>query len=283
MLDAVDSAATDINRAVAALPSAIADIQAGINQAGGLLAQGNVPRANELGAARDAAVAAVSNAQNAGAADPLGAFTHLTKADAELDRLLATITEEREATERLSRTFDQALLTAQSRVRSVSDYIDTRRGSIGPEARTRLSEAVRQLEAAQVKRATNLSEAIAHANGASMLADQAQTMANADVSNAQRSFTGGGGYGRWRRQHGRGARRHHHRQHPVRRAARRHRWQRRRRRLEFDDLRRLGRRRLQRRWRAVLARPFPRAVRKRLISESTENGVSTDPCDARRN
>ena len=197
MLDAVDSAATDINRAVAALPSAIADIQAGINQAGGLLGQGNVPRAAELGAARDAAVSAVSNAQNAGTADPLGAFTHLTKADAELDRLLATITEEREATERLSRTYDQALITAQSRVRSVSDYIDTRRGSIGPEARTRLSEAVRQLEAAQVKRATNLSEAIAHANGASMLADQAQTMANADVSNAQRSYTGGygGGYG----------------------------------------------------------------------------------------
>jgi TPM domain len=192
MLDAVDSAATDINRAVAALPSAIADIQAGINQADGLLAQGKLPRATELGAARDAAVASVTNAQSKGTADPLGAFTHLTKADAELDRLLATITEERAATERLSRTFDQALLTAQSRVRSVSDYVDTRRGSIGPEARTRLSEAVRQLEAAQVKRTTNLSEAIAHANGASMLADQALTLANNDVHNAQRSYTGGG-------------------------------------------------------------------------------------------
>jgi hypothetical protein len=192
LLDAVDSAATDINRAVAGLPAAIADIQAGINQAAGQLAQGNVPHATELGTARDAAVKAVSNAQSTGSADPLGAFTQLTQADAELDRLLATISEEREATERLNRAFDQALFTAQSRVRSVSDYIDTRRGTIGPEARTRLSEAVRQLEAAQAKRTTNLSEAIAHANGASMLAAQAQTMANADVSNAQRSFTGGG-------------------------------------------------------------------------------------------
>jgi hypothetical protein len=192
LLDAVDSAATDINRAVAGLPAAIADIQAGIEQAAGQLAQGNVPHATELGAARDAAVTAVSTAQSAGSADPLGAFTQLTQADAELDRLLATISQEREATERLSRAFDQALFTAQSRVRSVSDYIDTRRGTIGPEARTRLSEAVRQLEAAQAKRTTNLSEAIAHANGASMLAAQAQTMANADVSNAQRSFTGGG-------------------------------------------------------------------------------------------
>jgi predicted nucleic acid-binding Zn-ribbon protein len=192
MLDAVDSAATDINRAVAGLPAAIADIQAGINQAAGQLAQGNVPHATELGAARDAAVKSVTTAQSTGSADPLGAFTQLTQADAELDRLLATISQEREATERLTRAFDQALFTAQSRVRSVSDYIDTRRGTIGPEARTRLSEAVRQLEAAQAKRTTNLSEAIAHANGASMLAAQAQTMANADVSNAQRSFTGGG-------------------------------------------------------------------------------------------
>jgi chromosome segregation ATPase len=192
LLDAVDSASTDINRAVAGLPAAIADIQAGINQAAGQLAQGNVPHATELGAARDAAVTAVSNAQSSGSADPLGAFTQLAQADAELDRLLASISEEREATERLTRAFDQALFTAQSRVRSVSDYIDTRRGTIGPEARTRLAEAVRQLEAAQAKRATNLSEAIAHANGASMLASQAQTMANADVANAQRSFTGGG-------------------------------------------------------------------------------------------
>ena len=149
LLDAVDSASTDINRAVAALPAAIADIQNGITAAAGQLARGNVPRAAELSAARDAAVAAVAHAQSAGAADPLGTFTQLTQADAELDRLLAAISEEVEAAERLNRAFDQALFSAQSQVRSVSDFIDTRRGSVGPEARTRLAEAVRQLEAAQ--------------------------------------------------------------------------------------------------------------------------------------
>ncbi len=46
--------------------------------------------------------------------------------------------EEQATAERLNRSFEQALFTAQSRVRAVSDYIDTRRGSIGPEARTRL-------------------------------------------------------------------------------------------------------------------------------------------------
>ena len=190
LLDAIDSAGTDINRAVATLPAAIADIQKGINQAGTLLAQGNTPHVAELGAARDTAVKAVADAQSIGTADPLGAFTKLTQADAELDRLLASIAEEREATERLSRAFDQALFTAQSQVRGVSDYIDTRRGSIGPEARTRLAEAVRQLQAAQDTRAVNMNEAVAHANGASMLAAQAQDLANADVRAAQRSYTG---------------------------------------------------------------------------------------------
>ena len=41
LLDAVDSAGVDINRAVAALPDAIADIQNGVNQANGVLQQGN--------------------------------------------------------------------------------------------------------------------------------------------------------------------------------------------------------------------------------------------------
>ena len=146
-------------------------------------------------AARDAAVAAVTHAQSAGAADPLGAFTTLTKADAELDRLLAAISDELETAERLDRAYDQALFSAQSQVRSVSDFVDTRRGSVGPEARTRLAEATRQLEAAKAVKVTDTSEAIRHANGAALLATQAQTMANADVANAQRQFTGRGGPG----------------------------------------------------------------------------------------
>ena len=153
---------------------------------------------SELSAARDQAAAAVADAEKNGSTDPLGAFTRLTKADADLDRLLASVAEERQAIERLSRAFDQALFSAQSRVRGVSDFIDTRRGSIGPEARTRLAEAVRQLQAAQDKRATNLSEAIAHANGADMLAGQAQSLASDDVRAAQRTYTsgwGGGGSG----------------------------------------------------------------------------------------
>lgn len=198
LLDAVDSAANDIRHAVATLPSLIADVQAGIEHANTQLQNAEAakaPHVRDLSTARDAAAKALDAARSTGSTDPLGAFTRLTKADAELDRLLATVAEEQATAERLNRTLKQALFTAQSRVRAVSDYIDTRRGSVGPEARTRLAEASRQLQAALEERSTNVSDAIAHANSAATLAAQAQSLANDDVQSAQRAYTAryGGG------------------------------------------------------------------------------------------
>lgn len=195
LLEAVDSASSDIHHAVATLPALIADIRAGIEQANTLLSKGQGEHSRELATARDAAAKAVDAAQGRGSADPLGAFTRLTKADADLDRLLAVLAEEQATAERLNRTLDQALFTAQSRIRAVSDYIDTRRGSIGPEARTRLAEAGRQLQTAHDTRSTDVGEAISHANGAAMLAAQAQSLAQADVESMQRAYSGryGGG------------------------------------------------------------------------------------------
>lgn len=188
LLDAVDSAAADINRAIAGLAAATADIQTGIDSAAIQLQQPKTPQAAELTTARDAAVKAVEDAKANGTTDPLGTFTRLTKADADLDRILVSVDEQRQAADKQAKLLDQALFTAQSRVQSVSDFIDTRRGSIGPEARTRLSEATRQLEAAQAKRDVDPAEAIARANGAATLAAQAQQLANDDVMSAQQAY-----------------------------------------------------------------------------------------------
>jgi TPM domain len=193
LLDAVDSAASDIHHAVATLPSLIADIQTGIEHADTRLQnaqQTEAPHLRDLADARDAATRALGAARTGGSADPLGAFTQLTKADADLNQLLATVAEEQAAADRLNRTFEQALFTAQSRVHAVSEYIDTRRGSIGPEARTRLAEASRQLEVALDKRSTDVTEAITRANTAATLAAQAQSLANDDVRSAQLAYTG---------------------------------------------------------------------------------------------
>ncbi|MGA8253422.1 MAG: TPM domain-containing protein, partial [Mycobacterium sp.] len=201
LLDAVDTAAGDIRHAIATLPSTMADIQANINRANEQLKRtpkSRSPRVRELTAARDAAVTALDwsrSARGSGSADPWGAFAKLTKADADLTRRLAALVEEQATAERLNRAYEQALFTAESRVRAISEYIDTRRGSIGPEARTRLAEAKRQLQAAHDKRTTNLLEATAYANGASAWAANAQSLANADVQSAQRAYSRRGGSG----------------------------------------------------------------------------------------
>ncbi|MCV7027629.1 TPM domain-containing protein [Mycobacterium sherrisii] len=191
LLDSVDNAANDIRHAVAALPSLIADVNSAIAHAAEQLQtlDAHAAHRDQLVAARDAAGTAATDAATEGSSDPLGTFARLAKAAADLDRLLATLAQERADADRLRRSLDQALFTAESRVRSVSDYVDTRRGSVGPEARTRLAEAQRHLEAARATQSTDPAEAIAHATAASTLAADAQSRANADVVAAEQAYT----------------------------------------------------------------------------------------------
>lgn len=84
------------------------------------------------------------------------------------------------------RSLGQALSTADSRLRQISDYAARHHESVGAEAKTRLEEAKRHFAAARGKQGSNEAEAIAHANRASTLAAQAQTLANADVIAAHR-------------------------------------------------------------------------------------------------
>ena len=199
MLDAVDSAATDINRAVAATACGDRRHPDRHRQGGQPTRAGQRARTPPSWVPRATPRSRPSRRANAnGTADPLGAFTQLTKADAELDRLLATVSEERAAAERMSRAFDQALFTAQSRVRGgvgLHRHPTRQHRARGPDPAGRSGPPARRGAGHDARR--NLVEAIAHANGAAMLAAQAQSLANADVNAAQRSYTGryGGGGG----------------------------------------------------------------------------------------
>ncbi|WP_297700886.1 YgcG family protein [Mycobacterium sp.] len=86
----------------------------------------------------------------------------------------------------------QALSTADARLRQISDYVGRHRDSVGAEAQTRIDEAKRHLAAARGKQATNDTDAVAHANRASTLAAQAQTLANDNVLAAHRTRRGRG-------------------------------------------------------------------------------------------
>jgi hypothetical protein len=81
----------------------------------------------------------------------------------------------------------QALSTADTRVRQISDYAARHGANIGSEAQARLDDAKRHLAAAHDNQASNEADAIAYANRASTLAAQAQSLANDDVLAAHRT------------------------------------------------------------------------------------------------
>lgn len=201
LLDAVDNAANNIRRATDALPASIADTKSGIAQAEELQKQGPVPGGQslaELTKAHDAAAAAVAEAERVGATDPLTAFTHLAKADAELDKLLATVREEKEAAERRIRALDQAIATARQKLSSANQYIGLHRGAVGSTARGYIAEAERSIASAEASRAPDPSNAILWANRAVDLATRAEGSAIQEVRSARAYYSDGygnsGGY-----------------------------------------------------------------------------------------
>jgi uncharacterized membrane protein YgcG len=76
---------------------------------------------------------------------------------------------------------DQALSTADTRLSQISDYVAKYHASIGSKAQDRFQQAKQHVAAAHGNQASNANQAIAYANRASVLAAEAQTLANADV------------------------------------------------------------------------------------------------------
>ncbi|MGF7124395.1 TPM domain-containing protein [Rhodococcus sp. BE178] len=181
LLDAVARADTDIRHAIATLPAAMADVQEGITAAAALTAQGGQKLADATAAAEEA----LRNAQAAKDTDPLGSFTKVVDADAKLDAVLAEAQEARQQADRARQRLDQDLTAAEAQVSAASDFISTRRGAVGAEARTRLSEAQRHLQAAQQLTGSDPSKALQHAQSATELASRALWAAQADVNRYQ--------------------------------------------------------------------------------------------------
>jgi hypothetical protein len=91
---------------------------------------------------------------------------------------------------RAAAALDQAVLTARSTIAAAGDFIATRRGAVGPEARTRLAEAERHLDVAVDQGRDDPVGALREAHQAVTLAQQALDRAQDDVTRWS-----GGGYG----------------------------------------------------------------------------------------
>ncbi|MFB8277210.1 TPM domain-containing protein [Nocardia colli] len=177
LLDGIDNASTNIQQARDGLPAVLDELRRDIASATELSGYGG----QELAAATATAQTILDKATAAATADPLDAFHDAVAADGDLDRAIAAATDRKLAAEDLRRRLDQALTDARARVSAASDYITTRRGGIDAEARTRLSEAQRNLDAAQQQSTADPAQALTSAQSAADLAGRALQAAQASV------------------------------------------------------------------------------------------------------
>ncbi|MGW4716800.1 TPM domain-containing protein [Nocardia sp. NPDC004260] len=177
LLDAVDNASSAIQQARDGLPGVLDELRRDLASAAEFADYGGP----ELADARTAAQSALEQATATGDIDPLSAFHDAVTADADLDRAVAGATDRKLAAEDLRRRLDRALTDARARIGAAADYIGTRRGGIDAEARTRLSEAQRNLDEAQRSSANDPADALLRAQAAADLAGRALRAAQASV------------------------------------------------------------------------------------------------------
>ncbi|MER5962870.1 TPM domain-containing protein [Streptomyces sp. NPDC002057] len=186
LIEAVDRRAQELAEAVGRLPGALAETDADLADAQGLLKgtaegvstadlQGRIARAASV-------VAEVRRLVDSGRYDPLDALRRIEEADAALDEALEGARERESGSRRARALLGQVMLTARSAIGAASDYITTHRGAVGSEARTRLAEAQRRWEKARaLADADDPQTALAEAQQADALARRAQDLAEQDV------------------------------------------------------------------------------------------------------
>ncbi|MFQ1003301.1 TPM domain-containing protein [Modestobacter sp. SSW1-42] len=192
LLDAIGRLAADLDAAPGRLATVRAETQQDLAEARSLLAGQGVDSGELPGlvARAEAALAAADAAPAGQRYDPLATLRQLEEADIALDRALGTARDAATRARRAAAALDQTLLTARSAIDAAGDFISTRRGAVGPEARTRLAEAQRRLDAAVTAGPADPEAALAEAQQAATLAQHALDLARSDVDQWS-----GGGYG----------------------------------------------------------------------------------------
>jgi uncharacterized membrane protein YgcG len=125
--------------------------------------------------------------------DPLAVLAGLDAANVRIDAALAAVRDAAEKDRRAQAALDQALLTARSQISAARDFIQTRRGAVGPQPRTRLSEAERHLATSVSLATSDRDRALGEAHLAVQLAGTAASEAQAEVSSYQQGVPFGGG------------------------------------------------------------------------------------------
>lgn len=175
----IDRLAADLTAVDARLDELLAETRRDIDEA----VQAPAPLQPQLTDAVERARAVVSAAESDRAAkrpDPLGMLRQLDAADQRLEALLVDVREASARADRARRQLDGAMGAARAEISGVEDYIRTRRGAVGPDARTRLAEAQQRLRDAVAARDADPEQALQAARDADALAEEAGRLAQDD-------------------------------------------------------------------------------------------------------
>ncbi|WP_373855267.1 TPM domain-containing protein [Gordonia desulfuricans] len=183
LLDAIDNAEGNIAAAHTQMPALITEVEGELAEAAQLTTDGGPA----LATAVQTASAALAAAKSGFATDPLGVFTALVDADAELDDALDAARGAAAERTRRAEVLTAALTSADAKVSAARDFIATRRGAVQSVARTRLSEAERLVQDAHAASTSDPVTATDTARRAGSLADQALMAAQGDVVSWQRT------------------------------------------------------------------------------------------------
>ncbi len=187
LLDGVEHLAAALTQAVSALPAALREIDTDIAEASAMLAERQADDLAEPMAAAQEAVAVARGQLSGGPFDSVGTLRTLAQADATLDQVLASARTERDQQLRASAVLDQSMLLARTSMTAAEDFIGTRRGYVGAQARTSLAEARRHYLQVVGLTSADPVTALVLAQRADALGQQARGLAEQDVTRFRES------------------------------------------------------------------------------------------------
>jgi hypothetical protein len=199
LIEAVDRLGADLDQAAEGLRGAVQEAAQDLSEAKAMLGGGRQdPELAGRVASAEHALTSVQQELSSGRFDPLAATKRIEQAHEELAAALQGVRDEQARQQRARAVLDQTMLAARSEIAATQDFVTTRRGGVGSQARTRLAEAQRHLEQAMALAQQGDPEAaLQEAQHSRQLAGEAGQLARSDVGSmmGQGGPFGGGGAG----------------------------------------------------------------------------------------
>jgi hypothetical protein len=190
LLDAIGRLGTELAAAEGRVAAARSETDKDLAEARALVAGGDGSGLAGQIARAETALAAADGALRGPRTDPLAALRQIEEADAALEQALQVARDAQAQARRAAAALDQALATARATIVAANDFVATRRGAVGPDARTRLAEAQRHLDTAVALGGSDPVAALREAQQAGALASRALSSAQADVGSWSNPYGG---------------------------------------------------------------------------------------------